>query len=91
MKNSIKLTLLFLLLFSGTFASNPLLPKTIASTYNDIVIDELFTKICEKVSLAENLLAKALITISDKSNNVLFKGTLADKKGLTKRYNLLAL
>lgn len=91
MKNSIKLTALFLLLFSGAFASVPPTLKDVSPAENTIVINGLFTKIGVKISVAENLPAKALVTISDKSNHALYKGTLESKKGSSKTYNLSAL
>jgi len=88
MKNSIKLTALFLLAGATVFAAVPA-KAVIPSTPPAITFSSLPSQkgIDVKVEKSE----KAIVIVSDKDGNVLRKDILSNKKGMEKGYVLTSL
>jgi hypothetical protein len=90
MKNTIKLTALFLLASTGLFAATTV--KTIAaaapSAKDEITFSSLPSERGVDVKVEKNAPGKAIIMIYDKDGNVLRKDVLSAKKGMEKAYIL---
>ncbi|AMR32751.1 hypothetical protein A0256_15630 [Mucilaginibacter sp. PAMC 26640] len=88
MKNSIKLTALFLLVSSGIFAATPArteTPKdeiTLQSSAKDLVID---------LSIQKETKGRSYVTFFDNENNELMTDYLSNNLSVNKNYNLSQL
>ena len=90
MKNTIKLTALFLLASTGLFAATTV--KTISTVApaakDEITFSSLPSERGVDVKVEKNAPGKAIIMIYDKDGNVLRKDVLSAKKGMEKAYIL---
>jgi len=89
MKNSIKLTALFLLASAGLFAAVPSKPKAPVTPSKDAITFSSLpshTGIDIKVDRAEP--GKAIVMIYDQDQNVIFKDVLPKDKAMEKGYIL---
>ncbi len=88
MKNSIRLTAMFLLLGTGAFAAGPgknIIPVTSSA---EVAIKGLDSRIGVNISVKENLNAQPVVTIIDNQNTIIYNGSLSGKGGTNKSYNL---
>jgi hypothetical protein len=87
MKNSIKLTALFLLASVSVFAVAP--SKAAVIPAKDVIsFSTLASQKGVDIKLEKGTAAKAIVTITDKDGNVLRKDALSNGKGLEKAYIL---
>lgn len=88
MKNSIRLTAMFLLLGTGAFANVPgrkIIPATFST---EVAIKGLGSGIGVNISVAENLTTRPFVTIVDDRNNIIYNGLLSSEEGTNKSFNL---
>jgi hypothetical protein len=89
MKNSIKLTALFLLAGVSVFAATPSFAKAaVAPAIDAITFSTLPSQMGIDVKMDKSLAEKAIVTIADQAGNVIRKDALTSGKGLEKAYVL---
>ena len=90
MKNSIKLTALFLLASTGLFAAatTKTTGAVVPSAKDEITFSALPSQKGVAVKVEKSQAGKAVVMIYDKDGNVLRKDILSDNKGLEKGYIL---
>jgi hypothetical protein len=87
MKNSIKLTALFLLASVSVFAVTP--SKAAVVPANDVItFSTLASQKGVDIKLEKGAAQKAIVIITDKDGNVIRKDALSNSKGLEKAYIL---
>ena len=93
MKNTIKLTALFLLASTGLFAATTVKTSgTVAPSTKDVItFSSLPSERGVDVKVEKNAPGKAIIMIYDKDGNVLRKDVLSANKGTEKAYILTQL
>jgi hypothetical protein len=92
MKNTIKLTALFLLASTGLFAATTVTKAAAAPSPKDaITVSALRSAMGVDVKLSNSEAGKAIVMIYDKDGNVLRKDVLSNTKGLEKAYILSQL
>jgi hypothetical protein len=90
MKNSIRLSALFMLFSTGIFAAVPVKhtsPK-IASIKGMVTFSTLPSRRGIEIKINENIPGKALVMIYNYENDVVWKDALGEKRGLEKGYIL---
>ena len=88
MKNSIKLTALFLLASVGAFAATPSTGNAAPSAKDAVTISSLPSLNGVDVKVEKGATEKAIVIIADDEGNVLRKDALTAGKGLEKGYIL---
>lgn len=88
MKNSIRLTAMFLLLGTGAFAAGPgkkIIPVTSSA---EVAIKGLGSGIGVNITVAENLTQRPVVTIVDDNNHIIYNGDLSGEEGTNRSFNL---
>jgi hypothetical protein len=86
MKKSIKLTALFLLASAGLFAATP--SKSTTPTNDEITFSSLPSDQGLDIKVASDAPSKAIVTVYDANDNVIFKDALPAYKSMEKGYIL---
>jgi len=89
MKNSIRLTALFLLTSVSVFAAKPVkINDPIKSLKNEITFSSLPSHKGVEIKVQSSVAAKAIVIISDQDGNVIFKDAMPAYKAMDKGYVL---
>ncbi|WP_184545920.1 hypothetical protein [Mucilaginibacter sp. FT3.2] len=92
MKNSIRLSALFLLLSAGIFAATSASAKGHTEKIKDVItVSSLKHERGVAVFISKGQAGKAYVTISDQANNVLMEDFLPNKAEISKGYVLTSL